>query len=104
MSTKFPLACTPATIPDAERHAHFALARRLFGGVAVSWADVQDGREYRFPAESLPEVARFVENERKCCPFLAFTLAVEARGEGIRLRMTGPDGTVDFLNAELPTQ
>src|SRR5687768_1934674 len=102
MSTEIPLACNPGAIPEGERAAHFALARRLFGGDSLAARELPTGREYRFPAAAFAEVARFVENERKCCPFLAFTLVVEPGEDGVRIQMTGPAGTVQFLNAQLP--
>jgi len=45
-------------------------------------------------------VARFVANERKCCPFLH--IEVELGGGGpIWLRLTGPEGTRELIDAEL---
>ena len=103
MATRTPLACTPGAIPEAERYAHFELARWLFAERATAAKELEEGREYRFPPHAFAEVARFVENERRCCPFLSFALLVEPNGREVRLRITGPPGTGGFLNAELPT-
>ena len=39
--------------------------------------------------------------ERQCCQFLKFELTAEPRLGTIRLRLSGPPGTADFLAAEL---
>jgi hypothetical protein len=100
-----PLACVPAAIPADERTAHFALAQRLFTGSVQERGDLLDGLAFRFAADDFEQVARFVANERRCCPFLRFEIAVEPDGgpDGgpVWLRMTGPAGTRDFLRAEL---
>lgn len=97
-----PLACTPGAIPADERPAHFALARRLFAEVVRERRDLPDGLAFRFTADAFEQVARFVANERRCCPFLHFELSVEPADGPVWLRMTGPPGTREFLQAELP--
>ncbi|HEX2188716.1 MAG TPA: hypothetical protein VHG51_07435 [Longimicrobiaceae bacterium] len=96
-----PLACVPGAIPAAERPAHFALVRRLFGEVAESREPLANGYAFRFPPEALEAVARFVANERKCCPFLAFVVEVPPAVGPVWLRLTGPEGTPALLEAEL---
>ena len=100
-SAVIPLACVPGAIPAEERAAHFALARRLFERDAEERREWRDGYAFRFAGDVLDDVARFVSNERKCCPFLDFEIAVEATGP-VWLRMTGPAGTRAFLDVELP--
>ena len=101
MTTDTPLACVPGAIPAGERPAHFALAARLFGTEARERRALPDGYAFRFDPELFGQVARFVEYERLCCPFLAFTL--ELAGAELWLRLTGPAGTREFLDAELAT-
>ena len=96
-----PLACVPAAIPAAERDAHFRLSRDLFGSQCEARDDAEGGYVFRFPPSSYEQLARFVVNERKCCPFLRVELCSDP-GEGpVWLRLTGPEGTRDFLTAEL---
>lgn len=95
------LACVPGAIPAAERSAHFALIARLFGTSAQEKRQLPDGYAFRFAPDDLEDIARFVANERKCCPFLTFGVEVSADGP-LWLRLTGPAGTRDFLDAELP--
>ena len=99
--TTTPLACTPAAIPADARGAHLALGVRLFGSRVRERRDLPHGVELRFDADDLDDVARFVGNERRCCPFLRFDLELLPGGGPLWLRLTGPVGTRDFLAAEL---
>ena len=97
-----PLACVPGAIPAAERGAHFRLVQRLFGEAARERRAVPGGYAWRFDADALGDLARWMENERRCCPFLAFTLELSPAGGPLWVRLTGPEGTREFLDAELP--
>src|SRR5262245_22683049 len=95
------LACIPSAIPLSKRAGHFMLARKLFTQLVRERTDLPTGFALRFAAEAFEDVARFVDNERKCCPFIAFEIALEPGGDALWLRMTGPEGTRDVLQAEL---
>ena len=95
------VACVPSAIPAAARHAHFTLAHELLVVRAEERVTLPDGYAIRFPPADLEAVARFVENERRCCPFLTFALTLDADIGPLWLRMTGPTGTRAVLDAEL---
>jgi hypothetical protein len=95
------LACVPGAIPMTKRLQHFALARTLLNRQATGRTDLLDGYAFRFEADKLLELAQFIDNERKCCPFTTFELSVAPEAGPIWLRMTGPDGTRAVLQAEL---
>jgi hypothetical protein len=95
------LVCVPSAIPKAEREAHFALARRLFTTLAKQRVDLPDGLAFRFEQDALESVAKFVANERKCCPFMDFEIALTHESGPLWLRMRGPHGTREVLLAEL---
>lgn len=95
------LACVPGAIPIAERQAHFALARDLFHERAAERTALPNGYVIRFPPDALEAVARFVTNERKCCPFMSFEMTLAPESGPLWLRMTGPEGTRSVLDAEL---
>jgi hypothetical protein len=91
-----PMACelTPAEIT----------ARRatLLPGLLAQAAErmpVADGFRWRFAAsgEFLTAAAETMNTERQCCRFLRFTLTVEPDSGPVWLEMTGPPGTVEFL-------
>jgi hypothetical protein len=91
------IACDMSAIPADERDAHIALARSLFfaGGRAVR--ETEDGLMVELPPDLLGDVARFVENERRCCRHLAFALEVPAHGADLVLRVTGPGARDELL-------
>jgi hypothetical protein len=98
------LLCVPSAIPARERVRHFVLARELLSKQSVERADLPDGYAFRFSANKLAELVRFIDNERKCCPFMTFLLQIEPQDGPIWLRMTGPEGTRGVLQAELSLQ
>lgn len=65
--------------------------------------DIPDGYAFRFDADAFDDIARFVTNERRCCPFLTFVLEVSPHGGPPWVRLSGPPGTRGFLDAEIPT-
>jgi hypothetical protein len=96
-----PLACVPGAIPADERSDHFARAKKLLLQFATDRTELPNGYAFSFDAAALTEVARFIENERKCCPFITFELQVTPGAGPLHLRMTGPEGTRAVLDAEL---
>jgi len=97
-----PLACLVEAIPEHERSAHFQLAADLFRHRAEERKDVPNGYAFRFSPDTLEQVAQFLANERRCCPFLSFDITIASGGGPLWLYITGPDGAREFLAAELP--
>ena len=95
------LYCVPDAIPASERAAHFERARRLLRLETKEWRELANGYAFCFRAEAFDDVAKFVTNERKCCPFLTFELTVAADAGPVWLTITGPEGAREVLRAEL---
>src|SRR5687768_1343618 len=95
------LACVPGAIPPAERQRHFALIRALFQTRSTKPVYVSNGLAFDLAASEMQNVATFVTNERKCCPFLRFDISLPPHANEMRLTVTGPEGTREFLNLEL---
>lgn len=100
-STPVPLACVPGAIPPEEREAHFARLRNLFDTQAQERRDVYGGFSWRFPPDTLNELAAFISLERYCCPFLRFRIELHPDGGPVWLTIDGPVGTPEFLELEL---
>jgi hypothetical protein len=96
------LVCIPEAIPREARAGDFALAKQLFEHLAIAQEELVDGYAVHFPSTAFDQLAKFVSNERRCCPAIRFELEVQPAGEPIILRMSGPKGARDFLKAELP--
>lgn len=61
-----------------------------------------EGYTFHYAASLAPStVITWVENERKCCPFLRFTLDMSEKGGPTRLRVWGVPGVKAFVAAEL---
>lgn len=97
------IACVPGAIPQSERTAHFALLTKLFTSTSRAKSEIPNGYAYRFDASAFDDLARWITNERRCCPFLAFSLELAPDDGPITLRLTGPDGSRELLDAELPS-
>jgi hypothetical protein len=91
-----PIACNLSAAELQERRRTVLAKLRP---AVVEIEERADGFAYYFSAENnrLQELAEVVELERQCCPFLEFQLTVAAGGGPLRLQITGPAGTKDFL-------
>ena len=100
---RLPVACDPSAFPSAESFTtHTTEGRRLLS-LTLDRRELADGWALRLPNDdgTLISVARWIVDERHCCPFLTFALECEPSPGGLWLRITGPDGTKDVLRAEL---
>jgi hypothetical protein len=91
-----PVVCTLTPETMATRKAN--LLSGLVGR-AEKREDTADGIRFNFPSDALSAVATTVDAERQCCRFLRFEITVEADGGPIRLSLSGPPGTREFLTA-----
>ena len=92
-----PVVCDLSAIPADQRTAHIALARELFGDER-NLRQLDDGIETVVPVDRLRDAAAFIDNERRCCRHLTFSLEVPSRGATLAMRVTGP-GAADELRA-----
>jgi hypothetical protein len=83
-----------------QREAHILNTTQLMQAVQ-NIQEVENGFEFTFANEDelIVKLAEFVTYERLCCPFLKFTLIVNAK-EAVSLALTGPLGTQEFLREE----
>lgn len=60
--------------------------------------ELSDGYAVRFEgADSLMGVARFVDEERKCCSFPDYQIELPPPYDETKLTITGPEGTKDLF-------
>ena len=95
-------ACDLSAIAPSQRDAHQALAARLFGEAVQERTELANGYAFRFTPEKYEDVAAFVANERRGCPFSTFVLEVTANGGPIWLRITGNENARAILQQVLP--
>lgn len=95
-----PVACT---LTDAEQvRRQRELQEALCSGIQET-VRLDDGYALRCPGERrwLERVAALIGFERECCPFLLLEVRAEPGAGPIWLRLSGPEGTVDFLSRTL---
>ena len=96
-----PFACNMTALSPTQRSAHVALATQLFGSLVQQTRELPDGYAYRFDGAHYWLLARFITNERRCCPFLSFTLEVAPHDGPIWLHLTAQGDAKPFLREEL---
>ena len=102
LPTRSPLACDMRAIPLSEREPHLKTSRELFSRIQKV-RELPDGYEFRLPdgKNLLVWIAEFISLEKLCCPFLTFTLELEAEGGPIRLSLRGREGVKAFIREEV---
>lgn len=66
--------------------------------------DLFDGgslKRSEFLDKWLAAITEIVALERKCCGFVRFRIVIEPEGKPIWLELAGPEGTKEFLKAQL---
>lgn len=94
------LACDLTAIPASGREEHLLTAPELFQTVQEV-QELTNGYAFRFLNEpgKFMAIAKYIENERWCCPFFQFELEIKPNGGALWLRLTGGEGVKDLLKA-----
>jgi hypothetical protein len=99
-----PFVCYVYALSAKERKRHFnelgPQLRKLKTGVR----ELADGYEFQFPTDwkTFQLVAEWVAGERLCCPFFEIQMRVEKEGGPLWLRLTGREGTKQFIQSDAP--
>ena len=96
-----PIACNLKALTPAARARQSALSRKL-SAATVEKRELAGGLAFRLSlaAITLPELGEWIDDERKCCPFLDFQLSLECEGGAVELSLTGRSGVKEFLLAD----
>jgi len=96
------LACDLTAIPESVREEHITIAPQLFQ-TAQEVQELSNGYAIRFRNDTgkFMAVAKYIENERLCCPFFDFGMDIESNSGSLWLRLTGGDGVKELLYASL---
>ena len=95
-------ACNLTVLDEQEREQFSTVTEAIFAAVQ-EMRELGNGFAFRFLNQpgQLVQIARFIERESQCCPFLQFKLEVESTGGPVWLQVSGAEGVKDFLRAEL---
>jgi hypothetical protein len=93
--------CNVKALNPAERAKHRLLTEKL---IAARKEIVETPRGYEFQYRpwdvSVEEVAGWVTNEARCCPFFNFHIDLEREGNLVCLGLTGEEGIKAFIRTE----
>lgn len=97
-----PVACRLDAFGEGGRAQHGRLVSEVLAA-ALDVSEISEGYAVRFPARPFLflRIARWIELERACCPFLTIRFEFERSPAAYRVFLTGPEGTKEVLRAEL---
>ena len=100
-TTQNRLYCNIKALTPEERAHHKQLGDKLTAA-RKAVVETEKGYEFQFspPDVTIAELADWVVEESKCCPFLDFHIDLENEGKLLCLRLTGAEGIKQFLRAE----
>jgi hypothetical protein len=105
-TTQSKFYCNIKALTPEERAHHKQLGDKLMAA-RKEIVEMEKGYEFQFSPKdvTLAELADWVVNESKCCPFFDFHIDLENEGKLLCLRLTGEEGIKQFIRAEfqLPT-
>lgn len=99
-SDDMPIACRLSD-PEFRKRERTFLSQ--FKSAVLSTEELPDGYAFRILADKkgMVLVCDLILAERECCPFLTFELTAQSNMGPVVLRVTGPNGTKDFLKTVL---
>jgi hypothetical protein len=67
----------------------------------IDSAELTNGFVFRFPLREsmVQDLAEIIDLERKCCPFLNFSLNLESGEDVVSLELTGAEGTKEIVKS-----
>jgi hypothetical protein len=96
------LACDLGAFDAAERRRYDALRAEL-ARARVGAEELPDGFVFLYPGEPdlFRKLSEWIILERRCCPFLSFSLRFDAEPPAVRLELVGGEGVKGFLQSQL---
>jgi hypothetical protein len=104
-TTQSKFYCNIKALTPEERAHHKQLSEKLMAA-RKAIVETEKGYEFQFSPKdvTLAELADWVENESKCCPFFDFHIDLENEGKLVCLRLTGEEGIKQFIRSEFHVQ
>src|SRR5215510_13957309 len=97
-----PFACDRLALNPEARKRHFDELGPALRSVKKAVRELPDGYEFQFPSDpkTIAMVAEWAAGERLCCPFFNIQLRMEEEGGPFWLRLTGREGTKEFIQID----
>ncbi len=93
------IACDMSVFTDEERLAHQSAYQKIFASL-ITVQECDDGYAFQFPSELWSDIASYIPNEARCCPFFDFTLELRQDGQ-VWWTLSGTDDVKEFLKQEV---
>lgn len=92
------LTCNINGIPALQRARYELLVATLRHAIQTR-RELPDGYAFLMDTQQIdtPQLAEWVELERKCCPFFEFEIRWDRQPEAVSLHLTGPEGVKPFI-------
>ena len=97
-----PFACNLGALTIAERARHFIQLGPMLRSMKSGVRELKNGYEFRFPSDpkTIALLAEWIAQEHLCCPFFEIELRLEPEGGPAWMRLTGREGTKQFIEAD----
>jgi hypothetical protein len=101
-SSESPFACDTTALTPQQRKRHFEELGPALRSLRRSVRELADGYEFEFPADdkTFQMVTEWARQESLCCPFFEIDIRLDREGGPLWLRLTGREGTKDFIKAD----
>lgn len=102
MSKEIPVACCHTVFTKEQRVEYKSIWEEL-EIKRIGIMEIEKGYQYQFPGDpkTLRLVNEWVSMERKCCPFLTFTVIARNEDEPVFLQLTGNEAAKAFLRSDI---
>jgi hypothetical protein len=99
-----PFACDRMALTPEERKRHFDELGPQLRSLRKSFRELPDGYEFEYSADKTTYklLNEWAVDERLCCPFFDISVRAEREGGPLWLRLTGREGTKQFIRADFP--
>jgi hypothetical protein len=89
------------TTPELQERKRTVIAE--LKSLVLERKEVENGIQYKFESSDrlIDLVSNFIKTERLCCDFFDFSLDVAADTAFMWLKLSGPDGTQEFIKEEI---
>jgi hypothetical protein len=97
-ASESPLACDLGAISASDR-PHYNELRRAVAASVVGKRELPDGLAIQIDTAriALPQLAKWIAFERKCCPFFEFRIDLAPDSGPVWLSLTGRAGVKEFI-------
>jgi len=97
-----PFACDVFALTAAQRTRHFKELGPMLRSLKTGVRELSNGYEFQFPGDpkTVALLTEWAVQERLCCPFFDIDLRFEKEGGAAVMRLTGREGTKQFIEAD----